>query len=48
MTIGIEKSKFGVGLKSILEDEEVADSIGVNSARYKLSAFVLSAIFPGF
>ena len=48
VTIAIERSKFGIGLKSILEDEEVADSIGVNTSKYKIYVFVLSSLFPGF
>jgi branched-chain amino acid transport system permease protein len=48
VTIAIERSKFGIGLMSILEDEEVADSIGVNTSKYKIYVFVLSSIFPGF
>lgn len=47
VTIGIEKSKFGIGLKSILEDEEVADSIGINTYKYKVSVFIVSSVFPG-
>ena len=46
-TIGIDRSKFGIGLKSILQDEEVADSIGVNTFKYKVLVFILSSIFPG-
>jgi branched-chain amino acid transport system permease protein len=48
VTIAIERSKFGIGLMSILEDEEVANSIGVNTSKYKIYVFVLSSIFPGF
>lgn len=47
VTIAIERSKFGIGLKSILEDEEVAESIGVETSKYKLYVFVLSSVFPG-
>ena len=47
VTVGIDRSKFGVGLKSILQDEEVADSIGVDTSRYKISVYVLSSICPG-
>lgn len=48
VTMMVERSKFGMGLKTILEDEDVADSIGVNTFKYKLYVFVLSSIFPGF
>lgn len=47
VTIGIERSKFGIGLKSILEDEEVADSIGINTVKYKILVYILSSLFPG-
>ncbi len=43
----IEYSRFGVGLKAIKEDEEVAQTLCVHTPRVKLSAFVLSAFFPG-
>jgi len=43
----IEYSRFGVGLKAIKEDEEVAQTLCVHTPRAKLSAFVLSAFFPG-
>lgn len=43
----VEHSRFGMGLKSIKEDEEVAQTLCVNTPKIKLSAFVLSAFFPG-
>ncbi len=43
----VESSRFGAGLKAIKEDEEVAQTLCVNTPRVKLSAFVLSAFFPG-
>ena len=43
----IEYSRFGVGLKAIKEDEEVAQTLCVHTPRVKLFAFVLSAFFPG-
>jgi branched-chain amino acid transport system permease protein len=39
-------SRFGVRLNAIREDEGAAEVLGVNATRYKLAAFVLSAIFP--
>jgi branched-chain amino acid transport system permease protein len=41
----IDRSKFGVGLKSIREDEDKARAVGVPTTRYKLVAYVLSAVF---
>jgi branched-chain amino acid transport system permease protein len=38
-------SRVGRALRSIHGSEEAADSVGVNTARYKLKVFVLSAIF---
>jgi branched-chain amino acid transport system permease protein len=43
----IEHSKLGVGLIAIKEDEEVAQSIGIHTPRIKITAFILSAFFPG-
>jgi branched-chain amino acid transport system permease protein len=39
-------SRFGIRLNAIREDEGAAEALGVNATRYKLAAFVLSAIFP--
>ncbi|HUP33951.1 MAG TPA: branched-chain amino acid ABC transporter permease [Candidatus Limnocylindria bacterium] len=39
-------SRFGVRLNAIREDEGAAEALGVNTTRYKLAAFGLSAIFP--
>ena len=44
---GVRRSKLGVGLIAIREDEEAAETIGVPVARYKVYAYVLSAIIPG-
>jgi branched-chain amino acid transport system permease protein len=47
MTYLIKNSRFGTGLLSIKEDEEAANSLGVNTAYYKWLAFGISASFPG-
>ncbi len=39
-------SRFGIRLNAIREDEIAAQSLGVNTTFYKISALVLSAIFP--
>ncbi len=44
---GVRRSKLGVGLIAIREDEAAAETIGVPVARYKVYAYVLSAIIPG-
>ncbi|MGH7408857.1 MAG: branched-chain amino acid ABC transporter permease, partial [Candidatus Methylomirabilales bacterium] len=40
-------SRFGLRLMTIREDEIAAEAMGINTARYKLYAFLLSAIVPG-
>ncbi len=42
----IPKSKFGLALFSIREDEEVAEAFGISVNRHKMGAYVLSSIFP--
>ncbi|KRF01486.1 amino acid ABC transporter permease [Nocardioides sp. Soil777] len=41
----IDRSRFGTGLKAIREDEDKAQSLGVPTFNYKLTAFVVSAFF---
>jgi branched-chain amino acid transport system permease protein len=41
----IDRSRFGMGLKAIREDEDKAQSLGVPTFTYKLIAFVVSAFF---
>jgi len=43
----VSGSRFGHGLRSLRENEEAAETLGVPIARYKLLAFVLSATIPG-
>ncbi len=43
---GVGHSRFGVRLNAIREDEGAAEALGINATTYKLSAFVLSAVFP--
>ena len=43
----VGRSRFGVGLRAIREDEPAAETAGVPSARYKLTAFALSGLVPG-
>ena len=40
-------SRFGLRLMTIREDEIAAEAMGINTARYKLYAFLLSAFMPG-
>jgi len=43
----IERSKFGYGLKALMESEVAAETLGVNTFKSKLLAFLISAFFPG-
>jgi branched-chain amino acid transport system permease protein len=43
----IYKSRFGLELRAIREDEAAAEMVGVNTTRNKLGAFVMSAAIPG-
>ena len=45
--MAVDRSRYGLGLRAILDDEEVAQSMGVRTARYKTLVFVVSALFPG-
>lgn len=44
----VARSRLGLGLVSIREDEDVAEGSGIPSQRLKRDAFVLSALVPGF
>jgi branched-chain amino acid transport system permease protein len=43
----VSGSRFGHGLRSLRENEEAAETLGVPVVRYKLMALVLSAAIPG-
>lgn len=47
MAFWVRQSRFGAGLRAIREDEDAAGTLGIPVQRYKLTAFVLSAIIPG-
>jgi len=42
------KSEFGLTLESMREEEEGAESIGINTSQYKLTIFMISAFIAGF
>jgi len=46
-TFLLDRSHLGLALKAIFQDEEVADSMGVNTTRLKIVFFTISGIFPG-
>ncbi|MFC7157686.1 branched-chain amino acid ABC transporter permease [Halomarina halobia] len=43
----ISRSHIGLALRSIHDDEDAAEAMGVNTTRYKVLAFSVSAFFPG-
>lgn len=43
----LKQSSYGRALIAIREDEVAADAMGVNTTRYKIRAFVISAFFAG-
>lgn len=43
----IQNSKFGLGLISIKEDEDVAQTLCTNTSLLKIRAFILSTFSPG-
>ena len=47
MTYCVRRSRVGVGLRAIRENEEAAETVGVAVARYKAFAFGVSAVIPG-
>lgn len=44
---GILKGKTGYGLRAILNDEDVAETMGVNATGYKVAIFAAAAFFAG-
>ena len=44
----IGRSHIGLALTAIRDDEEAAGSLGLHTTRYKVLAFSLSAMYPGF
>jgi branched-chain amino acid transport system permease protein len=43
----IERSKFGIGLRAIFQDEDSAETQGVNATKLKMAAFIVSAFLAG-
>jgi branched-chain amino acid transport system permease protein len=46
-TIVISRGKLGFGLRSIQQNEDAANMVGVNTTLYKTVAFMLSGVFVG-
>jgi branched-chain amino acid transport system permease protein len=47
LVYSIITSRFGLRLMTIRDDEVAAEVVGIDTARYKLYAFLLSAFWPG-
>ena len=47
LSYAVKRSKFGLGLMAIREDEDAAEVMGVFAPNAKTWAYVLSALFPG-
>lgn len=45
LSLWVERSRVGFYLSALREDEDAAQALGVNTARYKLIALLLSAFF---
>jgi branched-chain amino acid transport system permease protein len=44
---GIMKGRIGYALRAILNDEDVAETMGVNATAYKVTIFAVAAFFAG-
>jgi branched-chain amino acid transport system permease protein len=47
VTLWVDRSKLGFGLRCISQNEDAADMVGIQVNRYKTAAFTLSALFCG-
>jgi branched-chain amino acid transport system permease protein len=47
VTIIVDRSRFGFGLRCIQQNEDAADMVGINTTAFKVAAFALSALFCG-
>lgn len=43
----VARNRLGFGLRCIQQNEDAAIVLGINTRRYKVAAFTLSALFPG-
>ena len=46
-TVWVDRSRLGFGLRCIQQNEDAANMVGVNTTRYKIIAYMLSALFCG-
>ena len=47
VTVAVDRSRFGFGLRCIQQNEDAAGMVGVNTTAYKVAAYILSALFCG-
>lgn len=47
LMMAVAFSRFGLAFQSVREDEDAAESLGINVSFYKIFAFTLSAFFAG-
>jgi branched-chain amino acid transport system permease protein len=47
VTVIVDRHRLGFGLRCIQQNEDAADMVGVDTTRYKVLAFTLSALFCG-
>ena len=47
VTILVDRSRLGFGLSCVQQNEDAADMVGVDTTRYKVYAYTLSAMFCG-
>jgi branched-chain amino acid transport system permease protein len=47
VTLAVDRSRLGFGLRCIDQNEDAADMVGINTTIYKIAAFTLSALFCG-
>lgn len=44
-TVLVDRTRLGFGLRCIEQNEDAADMVGIDTTRYKVAAYVLSAVF---
>jgi branched-chain amino acid transport system permease protein len=47
VTVAIDRSRLGFGLRCIEQNEDAANMVGINTTLYKVIAYTLSALFCG-
>jgi branched-chain amino acid transport system permease protein len=47
LTVVVDRNRLGFGLRCIQQNEDAANMVGVDTTRYKVVAYILSALFCG-